>query len=535
MMRASAAVVMVLGVWMAAPAPACAQALAIDSIDGPVTAHEIEAFKAFMQTRTLPPNSWGNGNEHNALADGPAGRDMEALGLMFEATHDVAILDRMIFLADGFVNMRNDLPGGAHLVMWTGKIEKVWVPNPPTSSQATYAGGENGDTIAHIAYCAVLILRTPSLWGKRVPDGDPRGYGATYLERARTYVKRCDEANDEYSAKVFVQPGTNLIRNPPNWPAGFHTMEAINIQMMLDGGYQRDAEAHELLGDDAARVTRYDTIVRTSVRECLNGMKHASTVNGHTVYRWYYYPWDPGPAHIESVGHAAYDVLGIARAVARGKYGIARSEVVPIADAVTDVISLGNGMFAGNVDGTGTPQSYLLGEWLPVGEWNDSAYALMANAAVSSGRAARSPHLTASVLWMKSGRSSAPDGGLAPPPDAAAPAAAADAAVAAADATATLRDAAAPADGSATTADSAGSRPAPRDAAPVPPAGGDESEPTPPATVRAGGGCACAAGGAAAAGAGAALPLLALAALRWAGRRSRRTRRESSRSCRRRR
>jgi hypothetical protein len=95
---------------MVAPA-ARAQTLVIDGIEGPVTARERDAFKAFMKTRMPPPNPWGAADtDHNALGDGSPGRDVEALGMMYEATQDVEILDRMIFFVDAFVAMRNDLP-----------------------------------------------------------------------------------------------------------------------------------------------------------------------------------------------------------------------------------------------------------------------------------------------------------------------------------------------------------------------------------------------------------------------------------------
>jgi MYXO-CTERM domain-containing protein len=409
----------------AASQGARAQTLVVDSASGPITARELEAFKAFMQTRTPPANTWGKPGEHNALADGPAGRDLEAMGLMFEATGDVAILNRMVFFADAFVAMRNDLPGGEHRVMWTGNVDKLWPPEAPTGAaqpgQVTYAGGENSDTIAHIEYAALAILKTRALWSTTVPEGDPHAFGRTYLDRAKTYAARCAEANDEYAAKYFVQPGTNLIRNPPNWPKGFHTMEAINIQMMVDGGFQRDAEIHELLGGDPARVARYDAIVKASVRECLNGVKSgAYVVAGHTVYKWNYYPSRSGGA--ESVGHAAYDVLGIWRAYHRPLYGITRAEVTPIADTVSFVISLGNGNFASVVDGTGTPQNYMHPEWHLAGEWNDTALALMGNAAIASKRYVSSPLVTAAILATKSRLASpptgGPDAGVAPTVDA---------------------------------------------------------------------------------------------------------------------
>jgi hypothetical protein len=153
---------------------------------------------------------------------------------------------------------------------------------------------------------------------------------------------------------------------------------------------------------------------------------------------------------------------------------------------------------------------------------------------MSSGRAARSPHLTASVLWMKSRRSPTPDGGVPPAPDAAI----------------VVRDAAEPRDtlgiddavGAAPDGsgprDAGASRP-PRDsAAPHLDAGEDPDPPAPTPRAPAGGGCgACAAGSTAVSGAPGPLSLavvvpLALAlgarvsgARAWWGRRRTRRRR----------
>jgi len=390
-----------LASWSLVLAATAARAqIVLDSFTGLITPNELSSFKAYMATRAIPPHPWGaRDTDHNAISDGPAGRDVEAMGLMYEATGDVAILNRMIEFVDAFVWMRNDLPGGTRTVLWTGKVEPVWPGNGPAHPPHNYAGGENGDTIAHILYCALQILKTPLLWNAIVPDGDPNRFGATYLQRARSYVARTDEANDLYSYKYFVT-NQNLIRNPSNWPRGFHTMEAINIQMMLVGGYQSDAEAHELLGDDPARVAKYNAVVRTAVRECLDGMKHAYTINDHTVYKWGYYPWSTRLD--ESVGHANYDILGLWRAWTRGSlYGVATSEVAPFADTLLDVISKGSGQFSANVDGSGALRNRIDGEWVVVADWRPAAYERIARADVAAGRYATTPHVAASILWMK--------------------------------------------------------------------------------------------------------------------------------------
>jgi Ricin-type beta-trefoil lectin domain-like len=380
-------------------------ALLIESLSGAVTQNEIDSFKAYMATQVPPQTPWGDltGTGHNAWADGPGGNNLEAFGLMYEASGDLEILNDLISWTDICVSQRNDLLSsskGGQRVMWTGKINKVWVPNDPTSSSATYAGGENGDTKAHIAYTALLILETPWLWSQTVPDGDPFGNGSTYLARAKKYIARCDEGHDDYD-HIFYTSG-NLIRNPSNWPSGFHTMEAINIQMMLMGYLERIAQCHEILADNASRVSTYDTIVKTAGRECLNGMKHSSTVNGQTVYKWGYYPWST--SFNESVGHAAYDVVGIWRIYNRSSYGFSLSEVTPIANAAVEVINVGANTFSGNVDGSGSTQNYMQQQWLLTGDWNSSAWDVMANADLASGRYKSSPFMDATMLWMKQRR-----------------------------------------------------------------------------------------------------------------------------------
>ena len=387
------------------------EALVIEGLQGPVTPAEIAAFKAHMNAQTPPPTPW-QGPGHNAWSFGPGGRNLEAMGLMFEVSEDPEILRQMIRWTDLCVSQRNDLlpaDRGGQRAMWTGQIDKVWCPEAPTHKNARYAGCETEDAIAHIAYCAKLILQRPALWRVAVPDGDPFGYGATYLDRAKGYVARCDEANDDYFLKWFVQAGTNLIRDPANqpaWKAINNNVDSINRQMMFDGGYQRLAECHEILGDAPARVARYDAIVKASVTECLAGIKSFDprVVDGVPVYNWHYFPWSADKTKSESVGHAAYDILGLHRASLRSAYGLTRADVVPLANTLVHVIAKSSEAFAATVDGQGPPANYLLGEWILCADWHPAVYELVARAAVTSGRYKNNANLTAHVLWMKQRR-----------------------------------------------------------------------------------------------------------------------------------
>jgi autotransporter-associated beta strand protein len=388
-----------------------AASMVIDSLSGPVTQNEITQFKAYMATQIPPPTPFGiysgTNGDHNEWADGNGGNALEAMGLMYEISGDTAILTNLVGWTDYCVSQRNDLmsaTNGGQRVMWTGKIDKVWVPNETNSASAGYAGGENGDTKAHIAYCALLILQRPSLWNVTIPDGNPHGYGVTYYQRATNYVHKCDEGHDEYDYIFYTS--TNTIRNPNNWPSGFHTMEANNIQMMLLGYLERLAQCHEILGDDPARVARYDTIVKTAAAECINGMAgyHPGTTNGYPVYAWGYYPWSVYSANMESVGHAAYDMVGVYRAFNRSNYGFLKSTVAPFANAEVYVMNVATNTFSGNVNGSGTTQNYMQAQWLLLSDWNPAVYTITAEADYASGRYKSTTLMDATILWMKNRR-----------------------------------------------------------------------------------------------------------------------------------
>jgi hypothetical protein len=244
-----------------------AQRIIIESLNGSVTQNEIQAFKSFMQTRNISNNNVGNDWVY-----GDSGKDTEALGLMYEVTGDVAILDRMIQFADGALTTRNSATTGR--MIWTGRRELCWPNKDITAPDAGYCGTESGDVVAHIAYCAKLILQTPAIWNTPVGVGDPRGYGATYRARALKYITEMDRTIDTFLLRWFVAASdSNHFRYPdtPQYGALGERYERNrgdpvpwNQQTMLAGGFLRLADCHAILGDDPSRVTRYDAM---SVRQ----------------------------------------------------------------------------------------------------------------------------------------------------------------------------------------------------------------------------------------------------------------------------
>lgn len=242
-----------------------AEAMVVEGTTGPVTAKELQAFKRFMQDVPLATN-----NLHNAMVYGGGGEAAEALGRVFEISGDVELLDRMLAFTDRMLAARNDPQTGA--VIWTGARERVWPNQTTKDGRPLYSSTENGDVVGHIAYAARLILENKKLWAEKVPGGDPLGFGATYRERAATYIREMDRTMDTFIVKWLVHPDTQRCY-APNSPL----YEAItkagtanqpvpwNQQTMLNNGFQRLAECHHLLGDDDARAQRYDAIVKASV------------------------------------------------------------------------------------------------------------------------------------------------------------------------------------------------------------------------------------------------------------------------------
>jgi autotransporter-associated beta strand protein len=402
------------GIFLLAAVSSPGQSLSVTSLTGPVTSSEINSFIAYMQSQSPPPTPWGalSGTGHNAWADGTGGRDLEAMGEMFIISSNMTILNTMISWADDCASQRNDLmaaTNGGQRVMWTGLIDKVWCPNWPTDTtddQSQYCGCETEDVIGHMAFCAKLILQSPGIWNLTVPDGDPYGYGATYLQRATSYLAKSDDANNEYFLKWFIQPGASLIVAPTNaaWVALNENVNAINRQMMFTSGFQRLAEAHELLGDNPALAAQYNAIVQATVNLCLSGMVNFDTytTNGQRVYDWGYYPTSDAPEATEI--HAEYDMIGVWRAFNNPSYGVTLPPLVPFANTLADVIYLGTNTFAGNVAGSGGTQSPIYSGWLWTADWNPQVYNIVAGAAYAHGWYTGSPDIDAAILFMKNRR-----------------------------------------------------------------------------------------------------------------------------------
>jgi hypothetical protein len=310
---------------------------------------------------------------------------------MAEVTHDREIIDKMLEYAEQMMAARNHPETGR--ILWTGKRDPVWPNKAEDAKDAKSAGTENGDVIGHIAYAALLVLQDKSL---------DKGYH----DRARTLVRELDRSTDEFILPWLVDDKT-LKYHTPDSPGygelGERNERARgksipwNQQMMLNNGFQRLAECHDVLGDDPERVKKYDPIVKTSCDQFLSEVVKYQ-VDGHDCYKWSYAVGDKTQHYMEDGGHAGYDLL-VVRAYLSGRYGITKEQLLPFVNTVRYVMSKGDGKFAWRVDGKGNTRDYLGGTYLYLAELDPDVYPLIASACLK--RSESNPATAARILWMK--------------------------------------------------------------------------------------------------------------------------------------
>ena len=194
------AAVIILFVWLMAGYVALAEDrdMVLEGLDGDVTTNEYQSFIDKLNVQPPPPNS----NIGNLMVDEKDGARLHGMQTFYALTHDRRALDMAIVWSDTFLHARNDPTNGR--IIWTGKRDLCW-PNKATNDvQALHAGAENGDVIEHIVNTARLILEDPAVWNQTAPP-DAFGLGATYLDRAKTFVRECQRSAETTIVPWFVR------------------------------------------------------------------------------------------------------------------------------------------------------------------------------------------------------------------------------------------------------------------------------------------------------------------------------------------
>jgi hypothetical protein len=385
--------------------PVTNKGMIVESLTGAITVSEILAFKTYMQTVSAPAT-----NDENIWVFGNAGKAIEACGLMYEATGDIAILDRMIYYCDAALSGRNDLASavnGGQRKLWTGSVEPVW----PSSDAATIpagAGVEQGDVLSHMVYCSKLILQKPAIWNTAVGIGDVKGYGATYKARALKYIEQADYVNDVWILPRFVRVSDNKLYFP-GAPNTYKPNEAApwNQLFMVTNSMIRLVQCHLLLSDAPARVTKYDAIVQANVDWFKANLTAVTSKLGSACYNWKY----AIGGSVEDTNHFAYDAEGFWLAYDSGRYGVTLNDMKPMANTYFDIVltTVTNGIYAGKVDSTtGTGNSdgdnYVRDEYYYLADIRKDKYTLAANININAKKIASSPPITGRLLWLKNKR-----------------------------------------------------------------------------------------------------------------------------------
>ena len=172
---------------------------------------------------------------------------------------------------------------------------------------------------------------------------------------------------------------------------------------MFMNGFQLLSECHALMGDNAARISKYDAIVQASV-SWFQSEWQTTTTNGQLCYIWQYAPGHSG-GNEEMNLHAAYDMWGLNRAFTSGKYGLTQALMRPFAETLRNIIYQGTNTFAEWVNGdTSTTRNYIYPEWMGISAYDPCSFAIMANADVAQGSQHSNPIFDAFILWVKNNR-----------------------------------------------------------------------------------------------------------------------------------
>jgi hypothetical protein len=387
------------------PPVAYTGSLIVQSFTGPVTQSEINAFKSYMVDK-VPAPATSNGNE---WVFGDPGKDLEACDLMYEASKDIDILNRMIYYADACLSQRNDLESaanGGQLTIWNGAIAPVWPSTGPGVTPIT-ADVEQGEDLSHMIYCSLLILQNPSVWNTTVPAGDPYGYGTTYKARALTYLTQGDYVIDKWILPYFIKTSESnhyyFAAAPNTYNPGVAAF--WNQAWMLTEGLARLSQCHAILNDNPTRLAQYDAIVKPNIAWFLTSLKSNRSAAGTACYIWPY----GGFSGVEDTNHFAYDTEGLWIAYYSGRYGLTPADLIPFANTYVDVVlgTVQNGLYAGLVNGTyGTGHSagdnYVRDEYLYHSEFRPDKYLMMCK--IDSSKIHSSPPIAARILWEKNRR-----------------------------------------------------------------------------------------------------------------------------------
>ena len=382
---------------------AAADDMRLESAEGDVTTNEYRAFIAKVNDMPPPP---GNNIGNVMVYESVGGGKLHGLQTFYSFTKDRTVLDKAVVWSDAFLHARNDPTNGR--VVWTGKRELCW-PNKETNDDAhvLYSGAENGDVIEHIVNTAKLILENPAIWPETAP-ADTYGFGATYLERAKTYVNECQRSAETTIVPWYVQStqdGYRLIH--PDDRVYWKYCESTgpvpwNQQQCIVGGLLRLAQCHRLLNDGNTNTVYYEKITGDAAdwffASCM-----LVNAKGHVGYDWAYDRTLDIAAEPEDTGHSFYDVYVMRAYLAN--LGPTRTNMQRLINSAKFVLYLGTNRFAGQLNGTSNERryqrKYLNYPWIEMSVLDREFYRMTAGAVLTSDQYFDDIPVEAAVLAAK--------------------------------------------------------------------------------------------------------------------------------------
>lgn len=357
----------------------------LDSIEGDVTKREYDSFIAKLQELPPPPtNNIGNTLVYEAAGGGK----LHGLQTFYAFTHDRRVLDVAIAWSDAFLHARNDPVTGR--LIWTGKRELCWPNKETNDAQALYSGTENGDVIEHICNTARLILENPSLRTNTAPP-DTYGYGVTYLDRAKTYVRECQRSAETTIVPWYVRDTPDGYRlYHPDSPAYWNACASKgpvpwNQQQFITGGLLRLAQCHRLLNDGNTNIAVYEKITGDAARWFFATARMVNA-RGRICYQWAYDPSEDIAAETEDTGHSFYDVY-VMRAY-EANLGPTRTNMQRLIKTARFIMFIDTNRFSGVINGTSDEhryeRKYLNYEWIEMSVLDREFYKQMATAVLTS-------------------------------------------------------------------------------------------------------------------------------------------------------
>jgi protein-S-isoprenylcysteine O-methyltransferase Ste14 len=358
--------------------------MVFEGLNGDVTTNEYRSFVDKLNVQPPPPTN----NIGNLMVDEKDGARLHGMQTFYEFTHDRRDLDMAIVWSDAFLHARNDPTNGR--IIWTGKRDLCW-PNKATNDvQALHSSAENGDVIEHIVATAKLILEDPSLWAQTAP-ADKYGFGATYLDRAKTYVRECQRSAETTIVPWFVRSTKDGYRlYHPDSPAylkccGDSGPVPWNQQQELAGALLRLAQCHRLLSDGDTNIAYYEKITADAADWFFASALPVSAHN-RVCYQWAYVaPRDPADWP-EVTTESDYDMF-IFRAYL-ANLGPTRQQMQRLINTARFVMYLGTNRIAGKVNGTSNTErherQFLEFEWIEMSVLDHEFYHMVASAVLTS-------------------------------------------------------------------------------------------------------------------------------------------------------